>query len=245
MTNFFLCKAVIGRNGIEYESAINKGLTLTQTVEDDKKYGTMKPANGKYFTYAVFNEDNEMTIKEVEKAVQFGQRRWRIYANTPKFKRVKKDFKGVIDFRIEFRTTETDPDKQLNDGTIMYHYYPINNVDNPFRGLCVVNSKYFFTSHGNSVTGEFMSSKGVPVQYLDGQYGTIDFDQVYGHEIGHGLGLSHDTEENSLMSWNYGIMAEYPSKRDQVRMEAKYGKRLMSARHRWRWLRWLKSASDR
>jgi len=238
-----LCKAVLGKNGVEFVSAATRGLTLSQTIEDDKKYGTMKPANGKYFTYAVLNEDVEFTQKQATRAVQFGQRRWRIYANTPKFKKAKPD--EIVDFRIEFRTVESDPDKQLNENTIMYHYYPINKVDHPLRGLCVVNKAFFFTSHGNPVKGTEYEKFGIPVQYPNKYYKSLDFDQVYAHELGHGLGLPHDSEYDNIMAFRYDLMAEYPQMRDQARIMTKYGARLMSAWLRMRWLKWLKWASDR
>lgn len=241
-----LCRAVLGKDGVvEFESAETKGLTLSQTIEDDKRYGTMKPANGKYYTFAILNEDVEFTQKQARQAVQFGQKKWRIYANTPKFKHVSKDFQGVIDFRIEFRTVESDPDKQLNEGTIMYHYYPISKVDHPLRGLCVVNKKFFFTSHGNPVKGTEYEKFGMRVQFPNKDYESLDFDQVYAHELGHGLGLPHDTEFGQLMSYRYDLMSEYAQMRDQSRMIVKYGARLMSAWLRMRWLRWLKRASNR
>jgi hypothetical protein len=240
-----LCRVMMGDHGLEYESATAKGYTISQVIEDDNQYGTMKPANGKYFTWAVLNEDEEMTVKEVENAVQMAQKRWRIYGNTPKFKRVTKDFQGVIDFRIEFRTVESDPDKQLNSSTVMYHYYPINKIDHPLRGLCVVNKAFFFTIHGNPVTGAFMASKGIPVQFPDGHYESLDFDTTYGHELGHGLGLPHDEEVGNMMSFRVDLMSEFPSERDQARIIAKYGERNLSARWRLRWLKWLKRASDR
>lgn len=236
---------MLGQSGLEFESAKTTGKTLAETIVDDKKYGTMKPANGKYFTWAVFNDDKEMTVREIERSATFAMRRWRIYANVPKFRRVKVNFNGSIDFRIEFRTVESDPDKQLTENTVMYHYYPINDVNNPLRGLCVVNKKFFFTQHGEPVSGHFLLSKGFEVQYLDGKYSTLDFDAIYGHEMGHGLGLPHDDQISSVMSYRVDIMAEYPSERDIARIRAKYGRRAMSARLLRRWLNYLYHASER
>lgn len=242
-----LCRVLWDKaTGVKFQSATSRGLTLTQIIEDDKNYGFMKPANGKYFTYAVLNEDQEMNRKEVEKSVSFGMRRWQIYAKIPKFKRVQKDFTGVIDFRIEFRTVESDPDKQLTKATVMYHYYPINDVNHPLRGLCVVNKMFFFTAHGNAVSGHFMKSKGFNVQFPEGLYESLDFDQIYGHELGHGaLGLPHDPEEGNMMAYRVDLMTEFPSVRDIARDVAKFGKKIMGAWLRKRWLQWLIRASDR
>jgi len=240
-----ICRASSGNNGVLFDSVETAGLTLSQTLDDDKKYGIMKPANGKYFTYAVLNEDVEFTQKESEKSVAFGQRRWRIYAELPKFKRVQKYFQGIIDFRIEFRSVESDPDKQLKENTIMYHYYPISDVTHPLRGLCVVNKSFFFTSHGEEVAGTEFIKHGIPVQFPDGKYRTFDFDKIYAHELGHGLGLPHDSEPNNMMSFREDLMTEYPSVRDQSRIISKYGARNFSSRILLRWLNWLKFASER
>lgn len=241
-----LCRTILSETGqIKFESAETKGLTLSQTIQDDKNYGTFSPANGKYFTYAILNDDVEFTEKQVHKAVRYAYKRWALYGKLPKLKRVGKEYNKIIDFRIEFRTVQSDPEQLLTHNTIMYHYYPIHKTDHPLRGLCVVNKRFFFTSHGNTITGKEMKRHGVRVTSDNGKYKTIDFDLVYSHELGHGLGLSHDTEDNNIMSRLYGIMREFPNVRDQARIQAKYGTRLMSGFWLARWLRWLMVASDR
>lgn len=240
-----LCRITAGDNKIEFESVDSTGLTIAQTVEDDKRYGVMVPANGEYFMWTVLNEDEEFTQKQVEKSIAYSIKRWTLYANIPKFKRVKKDFKGIIDFRLEFRTVDTDPDKQLRNNTIMYHYYPIQDVNHPLRGLCVVNKAFFFTSHGNGVYGTEFQKYGIPVQFPNHKYDTMDFDQLHSHELGHGLGLPHDPEPQNIMSTNEGIMAEYPSERDIIRIQSKYGYRGYVSSIFKRWFNWLQSASER
>ena len=243
--NITLCRVEFGKNGIEFESAENKGLTISQVIEGDTQYGIMVPANGKYFTYAVLNEDDEFTQKDAENAYKFAKQRWKIYSSLPRFRRVKKDFTGIIDFRLEFRTVETDPDKQLRSSTVMYHYYPINDVNHPLRGLCVVNKAFFFTSHGNGVFGSHFEKFGIPTQFPNRTYRTLYFEQILAHELGHGLGLPHDPEEDNMMAYRVDLMTEYPSERDIARIRAKYGRRKMSAWALLRWLKWLKYASDR
>ena len=73
----------------------------------------------------------------------------------------------------------------------------------------------------------------------------MDFDKLLAHELGHGLGLPHDTEPENMMAYREDLMVEYPSERDIARMQAKYGVRKMSWFRRWRWLKWLQYASER
>jgi len=240
-----MCKAVIGHAGVEFESVDTRGRTISQMIENDKKYGKMVPANGKYFTWAVLNEDVEFNHKQTEDAFKFAFRRFKIYGKFPKFKKVSKDYKGIIDFRIEYRTPETDPDGHLNNHTVMYAYYPIQKVDHPLRGLIVINANFFFTSHGNRVSGHEYIKFGIRVQFPDGHYESLDADAILGHEFGHATGLDHDDQEGNMMSSSVDRMSEYPSARDQARIMAKQGARIMSAWLLMRWLKWLRVASER
>jgi hypothetical protein len=240
-----VCKAIYNerRKKVDFESALPRALTLSQQIEEDKRYGKMTPANGKYFTYQVYNEDVEFTKKQAERAYKYATRRWRLYGDLPPFKLAKPG--EIVDFKLYFHTVDSDPDQKLTSNVIMYHYYPINNIHNRLRGLCVVNKRFFYTTHGKNVTGKFLESKGIEVQNAENEFETIDFDTVLAHELGHGIGLPHDGLEDSIMSWHYGIMREFPSMRDQSRIMMKYGARLISAFHLKRWLGWLKVASDR
>jgi hypothetical protein len=109
----------------------------------------------------------------------------------------------------------------------------------------VVNKAFFFTRDGEGVYGTVFEQHGIPVQFPDKIYKTLDFDQIHAHELGHGLGLPHDPEEDNMMAYRVDLMTEYPSERDIARMRAKYGRRKMSAWFLLRWLKWLKRASDR
>ena len=238
-----ICKAKISRDGsIKFSSESTIGKVIEDIIEDDKKYGVFTPINGSYFTYRVLNEDKEITNKQVKKAIRYSFRRIEIRTKL-KFRPARDE--KLVDFRIEFRTVESDPDKKLTKNTLMYHYYPISYINHPFRGLCVINKAFYYTSHGKGIDMHEIDPENYPEPNSGSVGGTIDLDQVYTHEVGHGLGLSHALEAGHIMSPSYGIMAEYLSKQDIARLHAKYEARGLSEHIIKRWLKWLVYASDR
>lgn len=238
-----LCKAMISQDGqIQFNSVSAIGSTIEDIIEDDKKYGVLTPINGKYFTYRVLNEDKEITNKQVIKAIRYSFRRIEIRTKL-KFRPAGDE--KLVDFRIEFRTVESDPDKVLTSNTLMYHYYPIQNISNPFRGLCVINKAFYWTSHGKRIDMHLIDPINYPTPNSGSTKITYDLDQIYTHEVGHGLGLSHATEAGHIMSSNIGIMAEFFSKQDVARLHAKYEARGLSEHILKRWLRWLIYSSER
>ena len=245
-TNAPLCRAILNDVGdIGFESNTARGMTLSQIIQNDEKYGTFLPANGKYYTYEILSEDEEFKHKQIERAYGYAHLKWRIYAGLPKLKQWRADKERFPpDFRLDFRTVETDD--RLTENTLMYHYYPIRDIDSPYRGLCVVNKDYFFTSSGDSVSGETFLKYGIQANPKS-RYKAIDFDNVLCHELGHGYGLSHDTESASIMSTPYSKfpLSEMPSMRDQSRIKVKYGHRNISSWWLMRWIRILKIIADR
>ncbi len=148
------------------------------------------------------------------KAVQYGFKRWSIYANFT----VRKAKDGEdADFNIYFKSSADEP--LLNKNTIMIHYYPINSLTNPNRGKCIINTDFFYTD--------------------DGADGTMDIDSIICHEFGHGFGLPHDGVKYTIMYYSVGGMSEYPTKRCVARIQGKMGKTTKSPSRIRRWLRWL------
>ena len=217
------CELVL-KNGkvLSVDNTTNEKLTITQQIEEDKKYNTFKPRNGKYFTYKVHGQDVEITHKRVIKAVQYGFKRWSIYANF-KIKKARRD--DIPDFNIFFKSPKDDP--LLNENTVMYHYYPIDDIKNPLRGKCVINKNFYYTDNGELEDGK----------------STMDIDQILCHEFGHGFGLPHDKYPYTVMYYSTGGMSEYPSERCIARIQAKMGKTKKVGRIK-RWLIWLHIRSE-
>ena len=245
-----ICKAEVDEpylssrksNIIEFNSAQLNSTEINSIIEEDKQYGVFQPFNGEYYTYRVLNEDEEITNEKVLKSIEYSYRRISLRTNL-KFRRAREG--EYADLRIEFRTVDTDPEKELQSSTLMYHYYPISNSTHRLRGLCVVNKDYFWTTAGGSLDMHYIDPEHYPEP--NSGYGgkTYDLDQVYTHEVLHGLGLPHSKTAGNVMSPNYGIMAEWMSDEDIARIQAKYGSRNISESRIKRWLKWLKIASNR
>ena len=240
-----LCRAIITEDNIAFESAVARGSTLQQIIEDDKNYGVMIPYNGKYFTYRVVDwEGKWISHKRIRDAITFTWNKVEKIVDL-EFREAKDG--EYADFKIYFRRVADD--SLLTENTLMYHFYPISNYDNPNRGVCVVNVDYTWSSSGD----------GIPLHIYDpDHYSTptiatakiFDFDAIYEHEgPGHGLGLPHSPNRQTKMFGNESDMIE--SMFDEVpyetvpRLQAKYPKKEMKESRLKRWIRWFKATRDR
>jgi len=241
-----LCKAIVDKTGkVLFDSAISNGTTLEEIIEEDKQYGIMTPRNGEYFTYRVEDWQNKwMSSKQLRKGIALA---WLGITKVIDIKVKEAKANEVPDFTIKFRKTEDD--QYLTSNTLMYHYYPIYDINDPNRGVCVVNADYTWTIDG----------KGIPLHIFDPEHytepvestaETFDFDDIYVHEgPGHGLGLPHSPNLNTKMYGSSQGMAntifdETPYE-TIPRLQAKYPKKEISAWHLFRWIRYLLHRRER
>lgn len=215
-----ICRVLIGEHGVEFESAEVLPQDLQTLISSDSKFGVIKPRDGKTITYSILNGDTEISLKEVKKVcddVMFSfQTEWNI------------DLKYTSDYAnadIKMRFEDEANDPNLTTNTIAYMGYPLRGSE--FYGICVINKKFVFTHDGKSRTGEEMIKMGIPVQFKDGNYGTLWLVKILMHEWGHGvLGLQHDPQAGSVMSFREDLMATYWVWRDLQRGYSKVGKSL-------------------
>jgi len=234
------CELVLLDNGKmqSTDAAETTTKSIEEKIQDDKRYGNFVPRNGKYFTFRVYGEDEEIKHKTVIKAVHYAFRGWTIRTKA-KVRRARKNEEP--DFKIHFKNPRTD--SLLKKNTIMYHYYPINDVNNPKRGMCVINSDFYYTVHGNPISMHMIDPKNYPKDTKrTGK--TMDIDAIIRHEFGHGFGLSHDNQTHTVMYYSQGGMAEFPQKRDIARIQGKLGVSLLSKHIVFRWMLWLRYRSD-
>ena len=141
------CFAKLKENKIKFQSKHSTIHSITKLIENDKENEIFKPCNKKYFTFKILDVDGqEITKRQLTKAIKLAFLSWSVRINIE----VKKARKGqYADFKIKF--SNPTKDKYLDADTIMYHYYPIDDFDDPLRGLCVINSLFHYTSHGNDI----------------------------------------------------------------------------------------------
>ncbi len=221
-----LCKVLLVSNKsartqkIVYESVVPSFSDLESLIQSDKQYGFLAPKTGNQLTVTLKNTDAEVFYSDAKKAVIDGYFEWELETNLNFI--FLKDKTVPSDIRIEFRTEAED--SLLTSNTIAYMYYPFTRTF-PTRGLMVINKRFVYTNHGNSVTGKWMIENGIAVQFPEGQYDTIDLDQIIRHEFGHGVfGLQHDPLSGNTMAASEGTMSEFLSLRDSTRAVAKAGK---------------------
>jgi len=235
-----MCRATVNEKGkISFDSAISNGSTLEEIIQGDKQYGMMVPRNGAYFTYRVEDWQNRwMKLKQLRKGIALA---WTTVEKVIDIDVREAKIDELPDFTIYFRKTDDDP--YLTSNTLMYHYYPISDINNPNRGVCVVNADYIWTMDGEGIPLYIFDPEHYP-EPVGSTVKTFDFDDIYVHEgPGHGLGLPHSPNLNTKMYGNASGMAntifdETPYE-TIPRLQAKYPKKEISAWHLFRWIRYL------
>jgi hypothetical protein len=223
-------------NQIENRAELVPGFGGTKEIlENDKRFGVLKPKNGKSYGYYIKNKDLELTNRQVRKMITRGIFRWYIELD---FEFHRANDVESADLVFEFRSEQDDP--LLSKVTLAYMFYPLGGPNN---GLCVINIRPWFTLHGEGIDIHFMDPVNYPEMGSGTEGSTIDGDQVIGHELGHGLlGLPHVA---GIMAPNYSLMEEFPVDIDVIRGSAKIPKRSWTSRKYKRLKEWLTHASER
>lgn len=208
-----ICRALT--NGT-YDSVRVSGVTLSNQIEDDKKFGFLEPTNG-VLKYILLNKDKEITEKQARKAVAMSLFGWRLRVPI-KFRRTKN--LAEADLVYEFRSE--DDDELLDKNTLAYMYYPLGGKNN---GHCVINTRFHWTNDGKGVDMHYVDPINYPTPKDTNPIGkTYDLDKVLRHENGHGIfGLPHSQSDNVIMSANESRMHEHLQDEDVVRAQAKAG----------------------
>tara|TARA_R110000824_G_scaffold215464_3_gene401942 strand:+ start:916 stop:1587 length:672 start_codon:yes stop_codon:yes gene_type:complete len=193
--------------------------------------------NKQIVTYALQKDSDDIKGNSIEKrAVNLAFTTWNVEIPLR-----LKSVKGNENPDIFINFVHSKNDKYLKDkkGVLAYAYYPATK----HAGKIVFNEDYLWSVNG----------KPVPAWQVDSRYKqtsktklkSYSIVHVCIHELGHSLGLTHDTfDKNSVMWWQYNGKMNL-SRYDINRICEKYGKRQWRGRIYGRIKSWLKRKKDR
>ena len=130
------------------------------------------------------------------------------------------------DIVIKFENRENDEYFKDAKSVLAYAYLP---GQGSYSGQIVFCANFIWTTDGKSIKGSDAIEKGVIEQaYPDSTYKTYNVIHVLIHELGHSLGLRHDTDNNSIdvMDPYYKSTTLDLSERDIYRIRLQYGVRV-------------------
>lgn len=241
-----ICRAIYTEDEeIKFESASADGTTLEEIIKGDVKFGIMIPKNGKYFTYKAMDwEGRWINHEQIQKALTIS---WNKTEKVIDLEFREAQSGEYVDFKVYFRRVADDP--LLTQNTLMYHFYPISDFNNPNRGVCVVNIDYPWSSTGHGIPLHIYD----PEHYPEPTIATakiFDFDAIYDHEgTGHGLGLGHSPNQNTKMFGNERGMIEsmFDEEPQETvpRLQAKYPIEEISESDLQRWKDYYKVRQDK
>ena len=132
-----------------------------------------------------------------------------------------KDKANII---ISFRKAKDDQYFSERPGVLAYAYFPGTSKE----GEIVFNTDYIWATHSDGILGSEAVKLGLVDQAIPtNKLKTWNILQTLIHEIGHSLGLRHDTDNNSkdVLDPYYDAKVLDLSERDLYRIRLKYGVR--------------------
>ena len=154
-----ICYAIVKGDNLEFtDGAPALDESLEEQIKEDRKYGMMVPRNNNYFTWQMMDWQGKfMSSRQLRYGINLAQHQAELEIPID----VKQAGRTELpDFKIYYRRTLDDP--ALTSNTLMYHYYPIQNLMNPNRGVCVVNTDFPLTVHGNPISMHLLDPEHYP-----------------------------------------------------------------------------------
>jgi hypothetical protein len=187
---------------------------------------------GGIVTYAAINTSNDPAINNWEnRLLAIAIRAWQLAITDLKFKRERKNPTSA-DIILKFETGETNDTFKKQKGVLAYAYFP---GQGKVSGDVTFNDDVIWTKDGKSLSAEeYTAITGKPVENQNNTFRTYNAIHTLIHEIGHGIGLRHNSDCKDCVMYPYYngtvTLADNDRRRIQGLEDFKgYGERKMSA----------------
>tara|TARA_Y100001949_G_scaffold146308_1_gene129844 strand:+ start:200 stop:937 length:738 start_codon:yes stop_codon:yes gene_type:complete len=204
------CVALAQESGVEFET------------DEQKEWHDEWPGKVIYYAIDYNNECPLIPMKKMKRAVNIAMTTWNL--EIPIKIKSKYTIWRKADIIISFRKAKDDQYFNERPGVLAYAYFPGTSK----AGEIVFNTDYIWATHSDGILGSEAVKLGLVDQsFPTNKLKTWNILQTLIHEIGHSLGLRHDSDNNSrdVMDPYYDANVLDLSDRDLLRIRLKYGVR--------------------
>lgn len=190
--------------------------------------------------YDIIGECRTIQLKKVRRALNLAMSTWDLEIPI-KFRPVwmtrRRQPKKTPNITIDFKSSEEEHYFKDRPSVLAFAYFPGQGA---VSGKVIFNNDYIWSTNGKPISGKKAKKNGWVINADDkSSLKTFNIIHVLIHELGHSLGLRHDSngDTSDVMDAYYSGKLEL-SDRDIIRIRQKYGIRMWK---QWHWYQRVKN----